>query len=420
MTILIVGGGIGGLTAALSFHQIAVEARVFESVAEPKGLGVGINILPHAARELIELGLGDRLEAIGVRTATLAYYSKHGKLIWEEPRGMAAGYKWPQFSVHRGELRELLSEAVKERLGAEAILTGHHFFDLTENPTGVTAEFVDRQSGNLVGGHEGALLVAADGIHSAVRAKFYPDEGPPKWNRSVLWRGVTMRAPFRDGRTMVMVGHEAQKLVCYPISPVGSDGLQMINWVAELRLPVEYEWRRESYNRRARLGDFLPAFEDWTFDWLDVPRLIRDALYVYEYPMVDRDPLDRWTFGHATLLGDAAHPMYPIGSNGASQAILDARVIAKAILEHGEMPAALEAYEADRRPATSRLVDLNRKNGPDQVMQIVEERAPGGFSRIDDVIPLSEREAIAAGYKKAAGFDRDALNSRPPIVPIPG
>jgi len=416
MTVLIAGGGIGGLALALSLNQVGVQALVFESAAEPKALGVGINVLPHAVRELIELGLESDLDAIGVRTSTLAYFSKHGKPIWSEPRGMDAGYRWPQFSVHRGALTQLLWDNAAERLGASALHAGHHLHSWREADEGVEATFVDKASGQIAGVFRGNILVGADGIHSSLRASRYPDEGVPKWNGNILWRGVTFAPPFLDGRTMIMAGYATLKFVAYPIAPRRADGLQMINWIAERNMPPDYKWRRERYDRQARLEEFLPWFESWRFDWLDVPALIRAAEYVYEYPMVDRDPLDHWTFGRATLLGDAAHPMYPIGSNGASQAILDARVLARAVQTVGETSDALSAYEAERRPATAKIVATNRRNGPDHVMQVVEERAPGGFSDIEAVMPLAEREAIAADYKRVAGFDRDTLNARPPII----
>jgi len=418
MTVLVAGGGIAGLTVALSLHQIGVKVRVFESVPELKPIGVGINVLPHACRELIELGLLDRLEETGVRTKELAYFSKHGQQIWSEPRGLEAGYKWPQFSIHRGVLLQLLLDAARERIGAANILTGHHLKDWSETADGVTARFVDRD-GNPAGEHKGSVLIGADGIHSAMRAKLYPQEGAPIWNGRILWRGVTHGEPFLSGRTMIMAGHETLKFVCYPISRAASEkGRPMINWIAERHLPPDYQWRREDYNRAGRTEEFLPYFESWTFDWLDVPGLIRNAEYCYEYPLVDRDPLPQWTFGRVTLTGDAAHPMYPIGSNGASQAILDARVLAREILDKGETAAALEAYEAERRPATTQLVLLNRKNGPEQVMQLVEERAPNGFAKVADVLTHEELEGIAANYKKVAGFQVDALNAKPPIVPL--
>ncbi len=417
MSILIIGAGIAGLTAALSLHQIGVECRVFESVETVEPLGVGINTLPHAVRELTELGLATHLAATAIPTAELAYYSKHGQLIWSEPRGLAAGYHWPQFSIHRGELQMLLLVAARERLGADRILTGHHLASWQETAAGVRASFVDRRGGAVVGEAVGDLLIAADGIHSSVRGILYPDEGPPLWNGSILWRGVTRAAPFLTGRSMIMAGHELQKFVCYPISRAAAErGEAAINWIAERRFHADHQWRREDWNRQGRLTEFLPHFEDWRFGWLDVPALIRGAEDCYEYPMVDRDPLDRWTFGRVTLLGDAAHPMYPIGSNGASQAILDARVLAREIRAHGATEAALRGYEAERRPATAAIVLANRKNGPEQVMQMVEERAPAGFTRIEDVLSAEELADVASGYTRVAGFDKEALNSRPSII----
>lgn len=420
MTVLIAGGGIGGLTLALSLHQIGIPCRVFESVAELKPLGVGINVLPHAVRELIELGLLDKLDSIGVRTKELAFFSKYGKPIWSEPRGLEAGYKWPQFSVHRGQLQQILLDTALERLGADNVLTSHHLTDWSETPEGITASFIDKATGNSAGSYDGTLLIAADGIHSAIREKLYPKEGPPLWNGRILWRGITEADAFLSGRTMIMAGHEILKFVCYPISKEpNARGKHQINWVAERHMPPTYQWRREDYNRTAKLDEFLPWFENWTFDWLDVPGLIRNCPHAYEYPLVDRDPLDRWTFGRVTLMGDAAHPMYPIGSNGASQAILDARVLTREIVAHGEVPAALEAYEAERRPATTELVKLNRRNGPEQVMQLVEERAPQGFNVVTDVLSQQELEDIAANYKRVAGFQVEALNAKPPIVSAP-
>jgi 2-polyprenyl-6-methoxyphenol hydroxylase-like FAD-dependent oxidoreductase len=417
MTVLVAGGGIGGLATALSLHQIGVPVRVFECVPELKPVGVGINVLPHACRELIELGLLDRLERTAVRTKELAYFSKHGKPIWSEPRGLDAGYKWPQFSIHRGVLLQILLEAARERIGAENILTGHELADWHETTNGVRARFIDK-SGKTIGEHDGTLLIGADGIHSAVRAKLYPKEGAPIWNGRILWRGITESEPFLSGRTMIMAGHEKLKFVCYPIdSAASARGKPVINWIAERLLPPDYRWRREDYNRQGNTDEFLPWFKDWKFDWLDVPGLIRNARYCYEYPLVDRDPLERWTFGRATLLGDAAHPMYPIGSNGASQAILDARVLAREILAKGQTTEALLGYEAERRPATTQLVLLNRGNGPEQVMQMVEERAPDGYKAVTDVLSQKELEDIAANYKRVAGFQVEALNAKPPILP---
>ena len=417
MAVLIIGAGIAGLTTALSLHQIGVEARVFESVDSIEPLGVGINVLPHAVRELTEVGLADRLVAAAIPTAELAYYSKRGQLIWSEPRGLAAGYNWPQFSIHRGELQTILLDAVRERLGADHVLTGHHLVRWETTPSGVRAFFVDRRGGFRIGEAEGELLIAADGIHSVARGILYPKEGPPIWNGAILWRGVTHGKPFLTGRTMIMAGHEFQKFVCYPISREAMErGAAVLNWIAERKFQPDHQWRREDWNRPGNLADFLPQFASWRFDWLDAPGLIRAADRCYEYPMVDRNPLEQWTFGRVTLTGDAAHPMYPIGSNGASQAILDARVLAREIRAHGATETALQAYEAERRPATAAIVLANRRNGPEQVMQLVEERAPDGFTRIEDVLSEQELEETATDYKRIAGFDKEALNNRASIV----
>ena len=396
MRVAVIGAGIGGLAAALSLHRAGIAVDVYEAVAELKPLGVGINLLPHAVRELTELGLADRIAEHAIPTARLIYANRFGQEIWSEPRGLAAGYRWPQLSIHRGTLQMLLYEAVCERIGKQSIHLGHRIASPLPHAD---------------------VVVAADGIHSAVRAQFYPQEGPPKWNRRVLWRGVTEGPPYLGGATMVMAGHENQKFVCYPISPqAGARGRSLINWIAELKIPGDAQWRREDWNRQGDTADFLPHFESWQFGWLDVPAIIRGAARIFEYPMVDRDPLPRWTFGNVTLLGDAAHPMYPIGSNGASQAILDARQLAFE-LSRADVDTALDRYEEARRPATAKIVLLNRANGPEQVMQTAHERAPNGFAHVHDAIAADELETIAANYKKAAGFDCEALNARPSLEP---
>lgn len=415
MTVLIAGAGIGGLCTALSLHQVGIPCRLFEAVDRIAPLGVGINVLPHAVRELTELGLQEELLALGIPTARLAYYSRRGQEIWSEPRGLEAGYAWPQISIHRGALQMLLTRTVTDRLGPDAIATGLALNSWEDRGDRVVARLVDRAGGDPVE-VEGDLLIAADGIHSAARATLHPEEGPPIWNGAILWRGTAEAPPFLGGRTMIMAGHEFQKFVCYPIRDL-ADGRQLINFVAERKFATDQPWRREDWNRQGRVEEYLPPFEAWIFDWLDVPELIRSAGTVYEYPMVDRDPLGAWSHGRMTLLGDAAHPMYPIGSNGASQAILDARVLTRELMAHGLTAEALKAYEAERLPATAKIVTANRGNGPEQVMQMVEERAPDGFDRIDDVLSAEEREGTAAAYKRLAGFDKDALNARPPIVP---
>jgi len=402
--VAVIGGGIGGLTAALSLHAAGIAVDVYEAVTEVKPLGVGINLLPHAVRELTELGLGDSLAALGIETEALIYANRFGQEIWREARGLGAGYHWPQYSVHRGRLQMLLLETVLARLGRDQVHLDRRALGFMAEPDGGLVKF----DGGTV---RADVVVAADGIHSALRAQLYPDEGAPKWNHRILWRGVSEAAPYLGGRTMVMAGHQNQKFVCYPI---GGKGRQ-INWIAELSFPEGHLWRREDWNRAADLDDFLPAFEAWRFDWLNVPAVIKAADHVFEYPMVDRDPLPHWTFGRVTLLGDAAHPMFPIGSNGASQAIIDARTLAFELATGADVEAALVRYEAARRPPTAQIVLANRGNGPEQVMQIAEERAPGGFDAIEAVISRAELEEIAARYKRMAGFDKDVLNQRPSL-----
>lgn len=401
--ILVAGGGIGGLVAALSLQAAGFTPRVFEAVAEYRPLGVGINLLPHAVRELTELGLGDALAETGIATRELRYVSAHGQEIWREDRGLAAGYRWPQYSIHRGLLQMLLVEACRAR--GVVVQTGHRVIGFVQDSDGVVARFENGAEAR------GAALIGADGIHSAIRRHFAPGEGAPSWQGAVLWRATTVAPPFLTGATMVQAGHHAQKFVCYPIRRL-ADGRMLTNWIAEMRIPVEQGFSREDWNREADRNAFLPHFESWNWGWLDVPGLIRGGERVLEYPMVDRDPLERWSEGRVTLLGDAAHPMYPIGSNGASQAILDARQLALHLARAGDIAEGLARYEAARRPPTAALTLANRALGPDLILEEVHRRAPDGFSDLHAVISTRELTETAANYKRLAGFDPALLNER--------
>jgi 2-polyprenyl-6-methoxyphenol hydroxylase-like FAD-dependent oxidoreductase len=412
LEILVVGAGPAGLAAALHLHRRGFGVTVFESVPALRPLGVGLNLLPHAVRELTLLGIDHRLASISIPTAELSYYNKFGQLIWREPRGMNAGYLWPQYSVHRGRLQMLLLELAQERLGRDHVRTGLHLDSFSQEANGVTARFMDRATGKFAWESRGDVLIGAEGIHSVVRRAFYPEEGAPPFSGRMLWRATTEADPFLTGRSMIMAGHANQKFVAYPISPeAASRGKSLINWVAELRVggdkaPIPRDW-----NRLADKASFAPAFRDWRFDWLDVPAIIQGAETVYEFPMVDRDPVPRWSHGRVTLLGDAAHPMYPIGSNGASQGILDAAALAEALANEVDPVAALRNYETDRLEPTAQLVRTNRRQGPEAVMQLAEDRAPDGFKDVTSIFAPGELEEISNRYKALAGFDRDRLNA---------
>jgi 2-polyprenyl-6-methoxyphenol hydroxylase-like FAD-dependent oxidoreductase len=395
--IVVIGAGIGGLTTALSLHQIGADVIVIDSVPELRPLGVGINLLPHAVRELHDLGLLPELRRQSVAPDLLLYCTRRGQEIWRERRGVAAGYRWPQLSIHRGTLQHVLLDALMDRLGPEALQLGSRLRRVEERRMGPVAVL---ERGEV----DADAIVAADGIHSVARAQRYPGEGAPLWNGALLWRGVAEIEPVHDGRTMVWAGGPDQKFVGYPIADL-PNGKQSFNFIAELRRPGSDLAREEDWNRRGSLADFLPAFMPWTFHWLDVPAIIGGAPETFLFPMVDREPVSQWTFGRCTLLGDAAHPMYPIGSNGASQAILDARVLAGCIRRHApDLDEALARYEHARRPATAAIVAANRSLGPERPMLLVEERAPDGFDEISAVITPEEIAVVTEEYRRVAGF----------------
>ena len=413
--IVIAGGGIGGLAAALALAQAGHRITVCEASAQPRPLGVGINLLPHAVAVLDGLGLLPAVRGMGVETSALVFANRHGQPIIEDRRGVAAGYSHPQLSVHRGQLQMLLWDEAVRRLGAGQVQSGARVTGCAHadgDQAGAIAH-ITRADGSTTS-LRCDLLIGADGIHSALRRQFYPDEGAPRWNGMMMWRGTTVARPFLDGRTMVQAGHRRAKFVVYPIAPPAEDGTQLINWVADRRLREDgfsgglTAPDRADWSRPGAVADLLPTFGSWHFDWLDVPGVIRDATQILEWPMVDRDPLPRWRHGRVTLLGDAAHPMYPIGSNGATQAILDARAIADALTAHADPVAALDAYEAERLPMTARIVALNRQEGLDAILDMVEERAPGGFARIEDVMDPAVLARWVQEYKTAAGHRQAA------------
>jgi 2-polyprenyl-6-methoxyphenol hydroxylase-like FAD-dependent oxidoreductase len=409
--VLIVGGGIGGLVLALSLHQAGISSRVFEAAPEVLPLGVGINLLPHAMRELSELGLQETLAACAIETRELAFYSRHGQFIYKEPRGRFAGYDWPQLSIHRADLHRVLLKTVRRRLGGDALQLDRRCIRVDQDGAGVVIHFDNAEP------QQGKLAVGCDGIHSALRRQLVANEGPPKYSGVNMWRGAVRWPAYLGGDTMVSTGWmTVGKTVIYPIRPgtPETDGKPLINWVAEIE---QAEAVRQDWTGRGRLSDMMPAFAGLKFDWLDISGMIESTAEILEYPMVDRDPLPRWSFGRLTLLGDAAHPMYPRGSNGAGQAILDARFLTGQIRKLGATAEALQRYEAVRGPATAKVVLTNRSDPPDAILREVWQRSGGQrFERIEDVISTAELEAISERYKKVAGFDRESLKARPSFV----
>ena len=408
--VVIAGAGIGGLTLALELHAVGVPCVLLEATPEQRELGVGINLLPHATRALSRLGLQDALSRVAVTTRESIFFTRHGQFIYREPAGLAAGYAWPQFSIHRGELQRVLTDAVRDRLGADVIRLDHRVAGFTQDDATatVTVEHADGTWSQVTGD----VLVGADGVHSAVRRQLHPEAGKPHYTGYMMWRGTTVHPPFLSGGSMLRAGWLATgKLVAYPIREnVDGNGSQLINWLAEVEGP---ERAQRDWTRRGNLDDFIGHFEDWHFDWLDVPALFRSAQEVLEYPMVDSDPLPWWTQGRVTLLGDAAHPMVPRGSNGSAQAILDARALAALLADAGDsLEAALRSYDGERREATAQVVLTNRRNPPDALLREVYERTGDQpFDRLSDVITDAEIAAMMSAYRNVAGFSAEHLTT---------
>ena len=402
--ILIIGGGIGGLTLALELHRLGIACQVYESAPQIKAVGVGINLLPHANRVLDDLGLLPALAALAVETKEAAFFNRFGQLIYREPLGRYAGYEWPQLSIHRGDLQKVLLDAVTSRLGADKVHLGRHLARFEQDDRAVTAHF---RGGTPV---KGRALIGCDGIHSVVRAQLYPDEGEPRYSGINMWRGVTRWKPVLSGATMTRAGWlKGGKLVHYPIrNDIDAEGRQLVNWLWEIETP---DYKRWDWNRPARVEDFIDGAADWKFDWLDVPAFFGAADVVLEYPMVDKDPLPAWSFGRVTLLGDAAHPMYPRGSNGAGQAILDVRALGTC-LQDPDVTKALKDYEAQRLAPTSSVVLENRRNPPDAILREIYERTGDRpFRSIEEVITPEELRAMSDRYKGVAGYDKASLQA---------
>jgi 2-polyprenyl-6-methoxyphenol hydroxylase-like FAD-dependent oxidoreductase len=416
--VLIAGGGIGGLVLALTLHEIGVPCTVFESVRELKPLGVGINLQPNAVRELEDLGIGEAdLGRVGIPAREWALVGLNGKEIYAEPRGKLAGYKWHQYAVHRGLLHLMLYRKVIERLGREAVKLGHKVTGYRKRPDGSVVALVELATGGAKQ-FEGALLFGADGIHSSVRAQMHPAQPPIHWGGTIMWRGRARGVPIRTGSSFVGLGTSRHRVVLYPISQPDEHGLADINWIAEKTYDTSHDWTRSGWFRAVGLSEFAHEFDGFVYDWLDLPALLAKTDVAYENPRIDRDPLPTWVDGPVALVGDAAHPMYPTGSNGASQAIMDARIIGRIMVERGVSPAALRAYDDQLCGPIGEVALRNRGAGPFGLLGMVEERCGGQFDAIDDVIPAEERAAFMLAYKQAAGFAKERLNAAPRTIPL--
>jgi 5-methylphenazine-1-carboxylate 1-monooxygenase len=412
MRVLIAGAGVGGLTLALMLHKRGIESVIFEQASEIREVGVGINILPHAIKELAALDLLPKLDAVGIRTQELHYISRLGQKVWSELRGTDAGFDYPQFSIHRGRLQKVIHDALVAKLGPGAVRTGLKLQGFIQDEGGVVAHFTDAKCGLSTETVRCDVLVGADGIHSVVRRHFHPKQGAPRWQGLMLWRGATEWQKFLTGRSMYIAGGMSAKIALYPIAPGAKPDTRLTNWAIVSRIadgaitppPVD------SWSRVGRMDEVIPYAKRFNVPGVDVEALVRATPVCWEYPMCDRDPLPHWSFGRVTLMGDAAHPMYPVGSNGAAQAILDARSLADWLRKADHPMQALHEYELDRLPKTAEIVRLNRNGGPERVIDEVEKRAPAGFEFVDRVLSHVEREAIVKGYAGKAGFTQAQVN----------
>lgn len=411
MKIVIVGGGIGGMTLACKLAVGGVFPDVYDSAPRLEPIGLGINLLPHAGKVMQQIGVLDEIASRSVETYESTFFNRFGQHIYSEPAGLRAGYDLPQFSVHRGDLHQPLLSRFTALAGDEKLHLAHRCVGFEQDADGVTVHFRDTVADTELPSVRADILIAADGLHSVVRKTLHPNEGDPVYSGVNMWRGSAVHKPFLNGANMTRIGWlSTGKLVVYPMrNNVDGEGNQLINWVAEIETS-KYKAKRD-WNKEGSFDDFMWAFEDMKFDWLDVPALLRSTTKVMEFPMVDQDPLPFWTQGRVTLLGDAAHPMYPRGSNGAGQAILDGDALGDALLQNANPQDALKAYEADRLPATSKVVLTNRTTPPDIILKEVFDRTGDKpFDRIEDVIGANELSALSNNYKKVAGYDRERLN----------
>jgi 2-polyprenyl-6-methoxyphenol hydroxylase-like FAD-dependent oxidoreductase len=416
MKFLIAGGGIGGLATALAMSSAGQDVEVFESATSIAGHGLGIQLQSLAVRELAALGLGAALAGHAAPIERLSYFNVQGQQVWSEPRGTAAGLMWPQYAMHRGQLQQLLHGHLRRVAPGVAVQTGYRLERFDSSPDGVVAQFSRNASGEADWlSVQADALIGADGLHSRVRCQLHPNQ-PLRYGGQLMWRNSTRRPALLDGRTAVIVGHRDQKLVAYPMSPPDSEGRVLLNWLVERATGNEVP-PREEWNRRVATRSIEEHFSSWRFDWLDVPELLAEAGEVFEFPKVDRDPLPAWTHQRVTLVGDAAHPITPVGAQGASQAIVDARALAFHLARAGtDVGAGLQRYEADRLPLLNEIARRNRAMGAEQMLDLVHSRAPAGFGDLEAVLPAAERRALAEAYGALSGLQAWQVNSTSPYT----
>ncbi len=408
VTVALIGGGIGGLAAALQLAERGIECRVYESAPVLEPLGVGITMLPHATAELTALGLREALTRVAVPLVESVFFTRHGQLVHRDTTVEGLD----QFMIHRGDLLMLLLDAVRDRLGPDAVVTGHRAQGVDQDDSGARVDFVEPATHEPLGRVRAEVVVGCDGIHSAVRAALHPNDGELSYGGIDMWRGVTVHPPFLTGGSHVKVGTiDRGRLIVYPIRDrVDESGNQLVNWVVEHR---GHRANPGDWRRAGQLDDFISFFEDWRFEWLDVPDLLSGADQILEYPMVDREPLSWWTAGRVTLLGDAAHPMYPRGANGAAQALLDARALAIALADEPDRRIALARYEHERRPPTTSIVLTNRVAVPDDIIDVVDERTQGQpFDDLSQVVAPGELAALLDQYRHVASYDAESVATR--------
>jgi 2-polyprenyl-6-methoxyphenol hydroxylase-like FAD-dependent oxidoreductase len=411
--VLIAGGGIGGLVTALCLHRAGYSVRIHERVEEIEPNGFGVTLQPYCVKLLFELGLEKDMDEIGVQTRMAAFYSRHGQLIYKDPRGMDAQFNWPLYSVHRGLFQQLLLRYIRDEVGEKAIQLGHKLVAFRQHPSHVEVDFMNPATSNLYT-ECGKVLIGADGINSTVRKLLYPDECRALWDGIAVWRGVTpVDKLYLDGRTIIFMGNpNDRELIIFPVNE------HIINWALAVRIeqpgirPIPFI---SDWNKLGKVEDVLPLLSDMKLDFLDIHHLISSSIIVNEFLMTDRDPLPRWSHDRVTLLGDAAHPMYPNGGNGASQAIVDARGLVLAFREYGVTSQALQKYDDLRRNSSSNFVRMARQAGPEKILRFIDERSPSPFRDLSDVASPSELEAIIADYKRAIGWSAQQLNQEPAL-----